>query len=245
MSRLYARTPRHCEQRRRSVMITTISPNVTPASFAHKPKMNTVKLFTGVMLLIRLLIDIPIVLLAVQDTIEIIIWACVAVKIIVHVACWVLSHGWYEKIMGPSFWITVLNEVVQMFAVCFLAAPFWVKFVLLLSFTFYVTVSLVFLFVALLLGVAATERDEEPQLRAFVNDISEKLWTPDLKDDSCVTCLESFTPVSCVHVYPCGHVFHVTCSFRWLMNHKTCPVCRLNLEPPRPLVEVVEVVVEV
>uniref|UniRef100_A0A0D9XWX7 RING-type E3 ubiquitin transferase n=1 Tax=Leersia perrieri TaxID=77586 RepID=A0A0D9XWX7_9ORYZ len=46
----------------------------------------------------------------------------------------------------------------------------------------------------------------------------------------CVVCLAEYEEKDVLRVLPyCGHGFHVACIDIWLMNHSTCPVCRISL----------------
>ncbi|KAL5206680.1 hypothetical protein ABZP36_034889 [Zizania latifolia] len=46
----------------------------------------------------------------------------------------------------------------------------------------------------------------------------------------CVVCLAEYEEKDILRVLPyCGHDFHVACIDIWLMQHSTCPVCRISL----------------
>ena len=45
----------------------------------------------------------------------------------------------------------------------------------------------------------------------------------------CSICLELFDPDLLLKQLPCKHVFHVACLSDWLRNHKSCPLCRLQV----------------
>lgn len=52
-------------------------------------------------------------------------------------------------------------------------------------------------------------------------------WTKDIKDESCLVCLDEFIVKQPVRVLKCQHVFHRECVDRWLCeSHNSCPVCR-------------------
>lgn len=52
-------------------------------------------------------------------------------------------------------------------------------------------------------------------------------WTEQLKDESCLVCLDDFKLKQPVRVLKCHHVFHRECVDRWLCeSHNSCPVCR-------------------
>ncbi|PIN05123.1 hypothetical protein CDL12_20121 [Handroanthus impetiginosus] len=49
----------------------------------------------------------------------------------------------------------------------------------------------------------------------------------------CAICLVEFNSSDVLRLLPpCYHVFHQECIDLWLESHKTCPVCRRNLESP-------------
>ncbi|XP_071786291.1 RING finger protein 150-like isoform X1 [Asterias amurensis] len=48
-------------------------------------------------------------------------------------------------------------------------------------------------------------------------------------DDFCPVCLESYKVSDLVRVLPCKHFFHKSCVDQWLIEHRTCPMCKLNI----------------
>uniref|UniRef100_A0A7S3FEE8 RING-type domain-containing protein n=1 Tax=Prasinoderma singulare TaxID=676789 RepID=A0A7S3FEE8_9VIRI len=49
----------------------------------------------------------------------------------------------------------------------------------------------------------------------------------------CVICLNKFRAKQAVRELPgCCHVFHKACVDQWLRTQRTCPVCRIIVEPP-------------
>ncbi|XLR02334.1 hypothetical protein S83_068532 [Arachis hypogaea] len=53
----------------------------------------------------------------------------------------------------------------------------------------------------------------------------------DLRSLECAICLLEFEDDSLIRLLTiCCHVFHQECIDLWLYSHKTCPVCRTNLE---------------
>ncbi|XP_071790253.1 RING finger protein 215-like [Asterias amurensis] len=47
--------------------------------------------------------------------------------------------------------------------------------------------------------------------------------------ESCAICLEEFIQGKMVRVLPCYHQFHCKCVDYWLINKRTCPLCKLNI----------------
>jgi hypothetical protein len=43
---------------------------------------------------------------------------------------------------------------------------------------------------------------------------------------NCIICLETFKEDHHCCTLSCGHVFHSECIWPWLIEHKTCPICR-------------------
>nr|BAD19789.1 hypothetical protein [Oryza sativa Japonica Group]BAD19963.1 hypothetical protein [Oryza sativa Japonica Group] len=52
--------------------------------------------------------------------------------------------------------------------------------------------------------------------------------------EPCSMCLEELHAGEMVREMPsCKHLFHVECIDMWLHSHRTCPMCRCDLSPPR------------
>ncbi|XP_052402242.1 RING finger protein 150 [Carassius gibelio] len=47
--------------------------------------------------------------------------------------------------------------------------------------------------------------------------------------DNCAVCIEDYKPNDVVRILPCGHVFHKNCVDPWLQDHRTCPMCKMNI----------------
>ncbi|GAB2229418.1 hypothetical protein Droror1_Dr00023558 [Drosera rotundifolia] len=46
----------------------------------------------------------------------------------------------------------------------------------------------------------------------------------------CSVCLAEYIPDDVLRILPyCGHFFHVNCIDIWLLQHCTCPICRISL----------------
>lgn len=57
------------------------------------------------------------------------------------------------------------------------------------------------------------------------------------EQSDCVICFEELSkPMVSIMKTPCGHTYHTKCLDKWLVAHKTCPICRFKIdyEPERP-----------
>ncbi|KAM4714183.1 RING finger protein 150-like [Anableps anableps] len=47
--------------------------------------------------------------------------------------------------------------------------------------------------------------------------------------DNCAVCIEGYRPNDVVRILPCRHLFHKSCVDPWLLDHRTCPMCKMNI----------------
>lgn len=47
--------------------------------------------------------------------------------------------------------------------------------------------------------------------------------------DTCAVCIESYKPGDVVSIMTCSHFFHKTCIEPWLLEHRTCPMCKCDI----------------
>uniref|UniRef100_A0A673BBA8 RING finger protein 150 n=1 Tax=Sphaeramia orbicularis TaxID=375764 RepID=A0A673BBA8_9TELE len=47
--------------------------------------------------------------------------------------------------------------------------------------------------------------------------------------DNCAVCIEGYKANDVVRVLPCRHLFHKSCVDPWLLDHRTCPMCKMNI----------------
>ncbi|XP_061482832.1 E3 ubiquitin-protein ligase RNF149 [Rhineura floridana] len=47
--------------------------------------------------------------------------------------------------------------------------------------------------------------------------------------ENCAVCIENYKPKDIVRILPCKHVFHRHCIDPWLLDHRTCPMCKLDV----------------
>ncbi|RUS77288.1 hypothetical protein EGW08_014952 [Elysia chlorotica] len=47
--------------------------------------------------------------------------------------------------------------------------------------------------------------------------------------DQCAVCIEPYKDGDVIRLMPCRHVFHKSCVDPWLLDHRTCPMCKLDI----------------
>ncbi|RUS77289.1 hypothetical protein EGW08_014953 [Elysia chlorotica] len=47
--------------------------------------------------------------------------------------------------------------------------------------------------------------------------------------DQCAICIEPYKDGDIIRLMPCRHVFHKSCVDPWLLDHRTCPMCKLDI----------------
>ncbi|KAG8453930.1 hypothetical protein GDO86_000526 [Hymenochirus boettgeri] len=47
--------------------------------------------------------------------------------------------------------------------------------------------------------------------------------------DNCAVCIEGYKSNDVVRILPCRHLFHKSCVDPWLLDHRTCPMCKMNI----------------
>ncbi|CAD5215968.1 unnamed protein product [Bursaphelenchus okinawaensis] len=48
-------------------------------------------------------------------------------------------------------------------------------------------------------------------------------------DSDCPVCIDPYRAGDIVRMLPCRHVFHKTCVDPWLLEHRTCPMCKSDI----------------
>nr|XP_019824995.1 PREDICTED: E3 ubiquitin-protein ligase RNF149 [Bos indicus] len=51
----------------------------------------------------------------------------------------------------------------------------------------------------------------------------------DVDAESCAVCIENFKGRDVIRILPCKHIFHRICIDPWLLDHRTCPMCKLDV----------------
>lgn len=75
------------------------------------------------------------------------------------------------------------------------------------------------------LGDAAKKAIGKLQVRTIRK--GDKETEPDF--DNCAVCIEGYKPNDVVRILPCRHLFHKSCVDPWLLDHRTCPMCKMNI----------------
>ncbi|XP_062992424.1 RING finger protein 150 [Elgaria multicarinata webbii] len=75
------------------------------------------------------------------------------------------------------------------------------------------------------LGDAAKKAISKLQVRTIRK--GDKETEPDF--DNCAVCIEGYKPNDIVRILPCRHLFHKSCVDPWLLDHRTCPMCKMNI----------------
>ncbi|KAL4630847.1 E3 ubiquitin-protein ligase RNF128 [Arapaima gigas] len=47
--------------------------------------------------------------------------------------------------------------------------------------------------------------------------------------DTCAVCIEAYKPGDVVSILTCNHLFHKPCIEPWLLEHRTCPMCKCDI----------------
>ncbi|XP_074651941.1 RING finger protein 150-like [Tubulanus polymorphus] len=75
------------------------------------------------------------------------------------------------------------------------------------------------------LASAAKKAITKIPLRAVKN--GDKETTPDF--DPCAVCIEGYKTHDVVRILPCKHVFHKSCVDPWLLEQRSCPMCKMDI----------------
>uniref|UniRef100_A0A672UCX7 Ring finger protein 128 n=1 Tax=Strigops habroptila TaxID=2489341 RepID=A0A672UCX7_STRHB len=88
------------------------------------------------------------------------------------------------------------------------------------------------------LRIARAQSRNQRQLKAKAKAAIEQLQLRTLKQgdketgpdgDSCVVCIELYKPNEVVRILTCNHLFHKNCIDPWLLEHRTCPMCKCDI----------------
>ncbi|CAB4015741.1 E3 ubiquitin- ligase RNF130 [Paramuricea clavata] len=59
--------------------------------------------------------------------------------------------------------------------------------------------------------------------------VSKKDEEDGISNNSCAVCLEEYKSGETLRTLPCNHEFHKHCVDPWLIEHRTCPMCKTNI----------------
>ncbi|XP_065585787.1 LOW QUALITY PROTEIN: E3 ubiquitin-protein ligase RNF128 [Cyrtonyx montezumae] len=86
--------------------------------------------------------------------------------------------------------------------------------------------------------VSRAQSRAQQQLKAKAKKALGKLQLRTLKEgdketgpdgDTCVVCIDLYKPDEVVRILACNHVFHKNCVDPWLLEHRTCPLCKCDI----------------
>ncbi|XP_014456337.3 E3 ubiquitin-protein ligase RNF128 isoform X1 [Alligator mississippiensis] len=88
------------------------------------------------------------------------------------------------------------------------------------------------------LRLARAQNRRQRQLKAEAKKAIGRLQLRTLKQgdketgpdgDSCAVCIEAYKPNEVVRILTCNHLFHKNCIDPWLLEHRTCPMCKCDI----------------
>ncbi|XP_026522570.1 E3 ubiquitin-protein ligase RNF149 [Notechis scutatus] len=69
--------------------------------------------------------------------------------------------------------------------------------------------------------------DAIAQLPLYTLKDEDKCWAIDT--ENCAICIENYKAKDTVRLLPCKHIFHKLCIDPWLLEQRTCPMCKLDI----------------
>ncbi|XP_044283471.1 E3 ubiquitin-protein ligase RNF128 [Varanus komodoensis] len=88
------------------------------------------------------------------------------------------------------------------------------------------------------LRLARAQNRRQKRLKADAKKAIQQLQLRTLKQgdketgpdaDNCAVCIEVYKPNDVVRILICNHVFHKNCIDPWLLEHRTCPMCKCDI----------------
>ncbi|KAJ6645653.1 Protein goliath, partial [Pseudolycoriella hygida] len=129
-----------------------------------------------------------------------------------------ISEGRYAKV------VTNLNRT----SVLFVSVSFIVLMIISL-------VWLIFYYVQRFRYLQTKDRKSR-QLCSVAKRIIAKIPTKNIKSDDkeidndcCAICIEPYKVTDLIRMLPCRHEFHKNCIDPWLLEHRTCPMCKMDI----------------
>uniref|UniRef100_A0A182PSD2 RING-type domain-containing protein n=1 Tax=Anopheles epiroticus TaxID=199890 RepID=A0A182PSD2_9DIPT len=81
-----------------------------------------------------------------------------------------------------------------------------------------------------------TKDKQSKRLCSVAKRIIAKIPTKNIKSDDkeidndcCAICIEPYKVTDVIRVLPCKHEFHKVCIDPWLLEHRTCPMCKMDI----------------
>lgn len=129
-----------------------------------------------------------------------------------------ISEGRYSKV------VTNINRT----SVLFVSVSFIVLMIISL-------VWLIFYYVQRFRYLQTKDRKSR-QLCSVAKRIIAKIPTKNIKSDDkeiendcCAICIEIYKVTDLIRMLPCRHEFHKNCIDPWLLEHRTCPMCKMDI----------------
>nr|XP_032661186.1 RING finger protein 150 isoform X2 [Chelonoidis abingdonii] len=130
-----------------------------------------------------------------------------------------------ERNVTVMMYITIgtrnLQKYVSRTSVVFVSISFIVLMIISLAW-------LVFYYIQRFRYANARDRNQRRLGDAAKKAIS-KLQETEPDFDNCAVCIEGYKPNDVVRILPCRHLFHKSCVDPWLLDHRTCPMCKMNI----------------
>ncbi|XP_066496144.1 E3 ubiquitin-protein ligase RNF128 [Tiliqua scincoides] len=88
------------------------------------------------------------------------------------------------------------------------------------------------------LRIARAQNRRQRKLKADAKKAIQRLQLRTLKPgdketgsdgENCAVCIEVYKPNDVVRILTCNHLFHKNCIDPWLLEHRTCPMCKCDI----------------
>ncbi|XP_074596330.1 E3 ubiquitin-protein ligase goliath-like [Brevipalpus obovatus] len=93
-----------------------------------------------------------------------------------------------------------------------------------------------------LCSAARKALDKIPTKSIAQDEISEDQKRSDQKTDElvecCAICIEQYKIFDVIRILPCKHAFHKACVDPWLIDQRSCPMCKLDILNYYGLIEI-------
>ncbi|XP_015263874.1 PREDICTED: E3 ubiquitin-protein ligase RNF128 [Gekko japonicus] len=139
--------------------------------------------------------------------------------------------------IGDGFQVTMVIEVgkkhgswMNSYSIFFVSVSFFIVTA--------ATVGYFIFYSARRLRLARAQNRRQRQLKADARKAIGRLQLRTLKQgdtetgpdgDNCAVCIEVYKPNDVVRILTCNHLFHKSCIDPWLLEHRTCPMCKCDI----------------